>query len=341
MNKANNRQDAVNGRRATNVVEQHAVAVSDSLSKPMFLSDQFEAYLKVVEMELDGRVQRLVDLRSLHEKLGVKRDFTHWVKDALTNSKSSEGVDYSHVVRDVRREHGATQRHDYYASFETTKIIAARSNTDHSIDICKWLDRLMIQTAVAQAVVAVPAAQPAPVSDSLSKPMFLSDQFEAYLKVVEMELDGRVQRLVDLRSLHEKLGVKSHYKDWAPRSLTNSRSVEGVHYSPLFKERTVPHSSGRAQRKESKDYFVCFEKAKIIAARSDAENSLDICEWLVRVEDQVRQQTTPAPQISRLEVARELVAALEREEAEEPAKPATNPKQTAKTEEKSAETGTT
>ena len=108
----------------------------------MFLSDQFEAYLKVVEMELDGRVQRLVDLRSLHEKLQVKRDFTHWVKDALANSKSSEGVDYSHVVRDVRRERGATQRHDYYATFETTKIIAARSNTDHSIDICKWLVRV-------------------------------------------------------------------------------------------------------------------------------------------------------------------------------------------------------
>ena len=113
--------------------------------------------------------------------------------------------------------------------------------------------------------------------------MFLSEQFEAYLKVVEMELDGRAQRLVDLRSLHEKLGVKAHYKDWAPRSLINSRSVEGVHYSPLFKERTVPHSSGRAQRKESKDYFVCFEKAKIIAARSNAENSLDICEWLDRL----------------------------------------------------------
>ena len=128
-----------------------ALPQSDEVSsEPMFLSDQFEAYLKIAEMELDGRVQRLVDLRSLHEKLGVKRDFTHWVKDALTNSKSTEGVDFSHVVRDVRRERGATQRHDYYASFEVTKIIAARSNTDSSIDICRWLVRVEEQVRAKQ-----------------------------------------------------------------------------------------------------------------------------------------------------------------------------------------------
>ena len=128
-----------------------ANAVSElgsSSSSAMFLSDQLEAYLDVVEMELDGRVQRLVDLRSLHAKLGVKRDFTDWVKSALINSKSIEGVDFSHLVREVRRERGATQRHDYYASFEVTKIIAARSNADQSIDICRWLVRVEEQVRI-------------------------------------------------------------------------------------------------------------------------------------------------------------------------------------------------
>ena len=118
--------------------------------------------------------------------------------------------------------------------------------------------------------------------------MFLNDQFETYLKVVEMKLDGRVQRLVNLRSLHEKLGVKEDYRHWAPRSLTNSRSVEGTHYLPVVDHRQVPHQGG-LRTVEFKEFYACFEKAKIIAARSNAENSLDICEWLVRVEDQVRQ----------------------------------------------------
>ena len=146
------------------------------------------------------------------------------------------------------------------------------------------------------------------VSDSLSKPMFLSDQFEAYLKVVEMELDGRVQRLVDLRSLHEKLGVRDNYRDWAPRSLTNSRSVEGVHYISRVDSRNV----GRP----SKEHCVCFEKAKIIAARSNAENSLDICEWLVRVEEQARQTHTASPVLSRIELLEMALVAERRAEAE-------------------------
>ena len=138
----------------------------------------------------------------------------------------------------------------------------------------------MTTTPVADAV--------AEIGSPSAKPMFLSDQFEAYLDVSEMELDGRTQRLVSLRSLHEKLGVKRQFTQWVKDALTNSRSAEGVHFSQVTRDLTVPHSSGGTQRVKQHDYYACFEKTKIIAARSDAENSLDICEWLVRVEDQVR-----------------------------------------------------
>ena len=321
MNKANNRQDAVNGRHATNVVERHAVAVSDSLSKPMFLSEQFEDYLNLFDADIGGRVQRCVDAQELHRKLGVGKDFTSWIKVRIGQEELVDGVDYSHTRLVVTVPHSTRgtqviQKPVYTLTLETAKIIAAMERNETGRKIRKWLDQLMIQTAVAQAVVAVPAAQPALVSDSLFKPMFLSEQFEAYLKVVEMELDGRVQRLVDLRSLHEKLGVRDNYRDWAPRSLTNSRSVEGVHYSPRVDPRAVPHSSGRAQKQVSKDYYVCFEKAKIIAARSNAENSLDICEWLVRVEEQARQTHTASPALSRIELLEMALVAERRAEAE-------------------------
>ena len=150
------------------------------------------------------------------------------------------------------------------------------------------------------------------VADAIqSKPMFLSDQFEAYLDVTEMELNGQVQRLVSLRSLHEKLGVKRQFTQWVKDALANSRSAEGLHFNQVARDVV---REGRGTVKQH-DYYACFEKTKIIAARSDAENSLDICEWLVRVEDQVRLKQAVVPQLSRLEMARELVAALEREEA--------------------------
>ena len=148
-----------------------------------------------------------------------------------------------------------------------------------------------------------------------SKPMFLSDQFEAYLNLFDADIGNRVQRCVDAQELHQKLGVGNDFTTWVKSRIVQEALEEKVDYLHLKTQVQVPHQGG--QRSVNKSvYTLTLETAKIIAAMERNETGRKIRKWLVRVEEQARQtHTTPAPQISRLEVARELVAALEREEA--------------------------
>lgn len=144
--------------------------------------------------------------------------------------------------------------------------------------------------------------------------MFLSEQFEAYLNLFDAEIGGRVQRCVDAQELHQKLGVGKTFTEWVKGRIGQERLVDKEDYLLSQMGVQVPHQGGQRSVMKSV-YTLTLETAKIIAAMERNETGRKIRKWLVRVEEQVRQQTTPVPQISRLEVARELVAALEREEA--------------------------
>ena len=299
MNESNNRQ-------ATNVVEHHAVAVSNSLSKPMFLSDQFEAYLKVVEMELDGRIQRLVDLRSLHEKLGVRDNYRDWAPRSLTNSRSVEGVHY--ISRVGSRNVGRPSK-EHCVCFEKAKIIAARSNAENSLDICEWLDRLMIQDAVAQAVASVP------VTESPVSPQPSTDVASTMRSVLSFAFDGHDIRVVRNES-NEPWFVASDVCN--ALDIGNvTMALERLDADDLSSTE-VMDSSNRFQKTRVVSQSGLFE----LVAGSRKPQAKPFRKWVFRTvlpsiakTGTYSEAPTPAPQISRLEVARELVAALEREEA--------------------------
>ena len=142
-----------------------------------------------------------------------------------------------------------------------------------------------------------------------TQPMFLSDQFEAYLTLVDGERDGRRQKLVDLSSLHQALELKKDFTDWAKVSLAD------VGENPHPQEGVVERAGRGPVTKHI--YLVTMETAKLIAARSRSAASLRICKWLVAVEEEARKRVEAERPRTRLEVARELVLALEREEAAE------------------------
>ena len=153
MNEANN-------RHATNVVEHHAVAVSDSLSKPMFLSEQFEAYLNLFDADIGGRVQRCVDAQELHQKLGVGKTFTEWVKTRIAQEELVDRVDYSHSRLGMTVPHSSggaqvIQKSVYTLTLETAKIIAAMERNETGRKIRKWLVR--VEERARQTHAASPA----------------------------------------------------------------------------------------------------------------------------------------------------------------------------------------
>ena len=146
--------------------------------------------------------------------------------------------------------------------------------------------------------------------------MFLSEQFEAYLNLFDADIGGRVQRCVDAQELHQKLGVGNDFTTWVKSRIAQEALEEKVDY--LHLKTQVQHATGTKYRSV---YTLTLETAKVIAAMERNETGRKIRKWLVRVEEQVRQQTARNAPQSRIELARqlartssELVATLEREE---------------------------
>ena len=64
-----------------------------------FVSEQHDTQLiPVTEGEIGGVKCLVVDARSLHEKLGVGRDFTTWIKHRIESYGYSEGEDYQNAI---------------------------------------------------------------------------------------------------------------------------------------------------------------------------------------------------------------------------------------------------
>lgn len=52
------------------------------------------AIVPVIPGNIDGTQTHIVSARALHKALGVKRDFTTWIKDRIKRYGFIEGVDY-------------------------------------------------------------------------------------------------------------------------------------------------------------------------------------------------------------------------------------------------------
>ena len=281
---------------------------------PMFLTDQFEAYLNLSDAEIGGRQQRCVDARELHEKLGVGKVFTEWVKTRITQEELVEGADYLHSQTGVQLPSGTKYKSVYTLTLESAKIIAAMERNDAGRRIRKWLDAIIMQQAVdaalAQAATtAVTVTQPRPAH---TKPQFLTDQFEAYLKLFNADIGGRQQRCVDAEELHEKLGVGKTFTEWVKTRISQEQFEEGADFT---------HSRlgvrGIRGATEKSVYTLTLESAKIIAAMERNDAGRRIRKWLVRVEDEVSQQASQLaiPQ-SRIELLEMALAAERRAEEE-------------------------
>ena len=218
--------------------------------------------------------------------------------------------------------------------------------------VLERLAALAAEKALAnQQLTAVSTAVQAAVTQE--QPMFLSDQFEAYLNVVEGEIGGKRQKCVDGRELHALLSPESRYRDWVARCMTDEL-VEGsdfqprefarlgrdapgtdkqtnvelmldVDYVPVKKDRDARDASGPDERL---DHLLTLEGAKIVASLQRSDAGKRVRRWLVAVEEEAHKRVeaereaelaaaraTPPVAQSRLEMARELVLALEREEA--------------------------
>ena len=95
------------------------------------VSEQYDTQLiPVTEGEIGGVKCLVVDARSLHEKLGVGRDFTTWIKHRIESYGFKEGEDYENVIspnlgnREISSQGGDRKSRKYSLSLDMGKELA-------------------------------------------------------------------------------------------------------------------------------------------------------------------------------------------------------------------------
>jgi len=87
--------------------------------------------VKVIEQ--DG--QQLVDARDLHEALGVKSQFTHWIDSRIKDCGYIEGEDFFSTVGN----HSDSRVTDYMLTMPAAMMIITGSNSEKGFKLLKWL----------------------------------------------------------------------------------------------------------------------------------------------------------------------------------------------------------
>lgn len=91
--------------------------------------------IKIEPRQINDHEIQTVNARELHAFLGVKRQFTDWIKDQIERGRFVENRDFISLHVKVKRETGATTRIEYHLTIDAAKHIAMMSNTDKGFEV--------------------------------------------------------------------------------------------------------------------------------------------------------------------------------------------------------------
>ncbi len=76
-----------------------------------------------------GQSTRTVSARKLHEVLGVRRDFTNWIRNRIQKCRFNEGEDYIVTVAKIGERQNVRKK-DYYLTLDMAKHLAMLENNE-------------------------------------------------------------------------------------------------------------------------------------------------------------------------------------------------------------------
>lgn len=77
--------------------------------------------IKIVQTKINGSDVNSVNARELHEKLGVKKDFSDWIKAQINSLEFEENIDY--LVFQKKGEYTGRPLTEYFVTLDTAKHI--------------------------------------------------------------------------------------------------------------------------------------------------------------------------------------------------------------------------
>lgn len=105
-----------------------------------------------IEVQKDERGNQIVSARLLHEKLGVGRDFTTWIKERINKYQFEENIDFT--VISIAPQNGGTKRGgqnkvDYILQLDMAKELSMIENSEQGRKIRKYFiecEKTLIKT---------------------------------------------------------------------------------------------------------------------------------------------------------------------------------------------------
>lgn len=85
--------------------------------------------------ERDGK--QAINARELHQKLGSKQEFAHWIRNRIEKYGFVENQDFSSFDNFVKREKGSSVRKEYALSLDMAKELCMIENNEKGRTIRK------------------------------------------------------------------------------------------------------------------------------------------------------------------------------------------------------------
>lgn len=89
--------------------------------------------LKIETSVIGTELTNTVDARELHKNLGVRKDFSNWIKGQITNLGLEEGFDF--ITLALKGVGGKFDRIDYTLTLDTAKHISMASRTQRGKEV--------------------------------------------------------------------------------------------------------------------------------------------------------------------------------------------------------------
>jgi phage anti-repressor protein len=95
--------------------------------------------IPVVETEIDGDLVETCNARDLHAFLGVKRDFSNWIKIRINQYKFEVNVDYLKVIaKSGENPLGGRPEQEYHLTLDMAKELAMVENNDQGRQVRRY-----------------------------------------------------------------------------------------------------------------------------------------------------------------------------------------------------------
>lgn len=94
--------------------------------------------IPLTQASLGGEHVPAVDGRELHGKLGIRRDYTTWMRHQIRRAQLVEGQDYLLTTKGEKLPSGTKNRSEYVLSLDAAKHIAMMSGSDSGAEIRRY-----------------------------------------------------------------------------------------------------------------------------------------------------------------------------------------------------------